>query len=111
VKTDSSSFGSKLTGFYQNGPFILADNRRILLLDGNSSFVPISDRLPVDLVIVTGKPLIKPENLLKIVQTDTLVTDGSVPRYWKKQFSELAKNEDIRYIDTSTDGAFMAGIK
>ena len=111
VKTDTSISRIGLTGFYQDGPFILADNRRILLLDGKANFVPIRSRLPVDLVIVTGKPRIKPENLLKIVQTDTLVTDGSVPRYWKKQFSELAKQEDIRFIDTSTDGAFMAGIK
>jgi hypothetical protein len=81
-----------------------------MLINERSDFIPTNQKLTLDIVVVSGKPVIKPDDLVEIIQTKVIITDGSVPAYWKKKFALVAKSNNIRFHDTAKDGAFTFGI-
>ncbi|MFA5419062.1 MAG: ComEC/Rec2 family competence protein [Bacteroidales bacterium] len=101
---------SNLTGYYHDGAYILFNNQRIMLINEHSDFIPTNQKLSMDMLVVSGKPAIKPDDLVKTIQTNLIITDGSVPAYWKKKLALVAKQNQIRHFDTSKDGAFTFGI-
>jgi len=93
------------------GRFYSIQGQRIMILTNNESYYPTPQRLRVDMLVVTGKPRVKPESLLEIFDASTLIADGSVPYYYKKKLRMMADSTGLKYHDTSQTGAYVWGLE
>jgi competence protein ComEC len=87
----------------------LVRNKTILFLDRPVRV--ISGSLPVDLLIISGNPMIRLSHLADILKIRKIIFDGSSPswklRYWKKDCDSLG----IPYHDVSSKGAFVMNLR
>lgn len=98
---------SSLNAFVPNGKAAVFRNKKILLLDSVIHFSPLQEKLPLDLLILSGNP---PLSLKKLAETFTIrqvVLDGSTSylkrNYWKKDCDSL----HIACHDVQEKGAFV----
>jgi len=94
-----------------DGHFYSFRGQRIMILKNKEFYFPTPQRLRVDMLLVTGKPKVKPERLLEIFDMGTLIADGSVPYYYKKKLRMMADSSGLKYHDTSQTGAYVWGLE
>ena len=90
---------------------IAFNDKRIMILDKTTHLDPATEKLPVDLLIVSGNPKIYINKLLQTFSIKEIVFDGSIPawkmKYWKRDCDSL----HIPYHDVSEKGAFVMNVK
>lgn len=101
---------SRSASNFANGHFFVVCNQRLMILTAEDCYFPQPVPLVLDVLIITGNPEIPASGLMQIFQTKKIITDGSVPSYYKEKLSELADAHHICYFDTSKDGAFLDGL-
>ncbi len=110
IELDDHQTGEPLDG--STSPyFSMASGQRLMILQDNAFYHPTPHKLRVDMLIVTGKPRLKPVHLTEVFEVQTLIADGSVPGYYKKQLQQMADSSGISYHDTAREGAFVWGLK
>lgn len=103
--SDSSNIVSKIADKIDN--FILFDNLRILISNGETKYYSLSKRCPVDLLIISGKEKINIDNLHKALKINMVVIDSSVP-YWKrKNIKSTCSKHGLYCYDVNSNGALI----
>jgi competence protein ComEC len=100
----------KLAGLAVNDNFIQYGSKNILLINDNTKFESLSQKLPVDAVIVSQNPKLYIAKLANTFDIKTIVFDGSVPawkmKYWIKDCDSL----HIPYHSVAEKGAFEMSV-
>jgi len=97
--------------FIKTGELALFRNKKILLIDSTVNFMPVQEKLPLDLLIISKNPKLYFKKLTKTFAIRQVVFDGSIPawkmKYWKKDCDSL----HISYYDVNEKGAYVMNIK
>jgi competence protein ComEC len=100
-----------LNNFEQQENLITYNNKRILIINETSHFVSLENKMPIDLLIISGNPKLYLNNLTKTFSVEQVVFDGSCPawkiNYWKKDCDSL----HIPYYNVSEKGAFVMNLR
>jgi competence protein ComEC len=100
-----------LESFRQEDNIINYYNKRILLIDQTKQFAALENKMPVDLLILSGNPKFYFTTIVKTFSVKQVVFDGSCPawkiNYWKKDCDSLR----IPYHDVSEKGAFVMNLR
>jgi competence protein ComEC len=100
-----------LENFHKQGNTIIYKNKKILRLNKTSSFISSENKIPVDLLLISGNPKLYFNKLIKTFSVNQVVFDGSCPawkiNYWKKDCDSL----HIPYHDVSEKGAFVMNLR
>jgi competence protein ComEC len=103
--------GQVLKNYFQSENLIQYNNKKILLVDNNSTFMALPDKIPVDLLVVSKNPKLYFKKLVETFSIKQVVFDGSVPSwkmaYWKNDCDSLR----IPYYDVSEKGAFVMNLR
>jgi competence protein ComEC len=95
----------------QQGSFISIKGKKIMLLKKTTGYLPLKERIPVDLLLVSGNPKLYFHHFNKTFSVRQVVFDGSCPewkvKYWKKDCDSLG----ISYHDASEKGAFVMNLR
>jgi len=98
---------NKLENFQQEENIISYYNKKILLIDETKQFVSLENKMPIDLLILSGNPKFYFNTIAKTFSVKQVVFDGSCPawkiNYWKKDCDSL----HIPYHDVNVKGAFV----
>ena len=85
---------------------ITGAQRSVLVIDGPVNFTPVAQRIPVDIIILSGNPKIYLTQLATVFDCKQYIFDNSNPlwkiRYWKKDADSL----HLRHHTISEQGAF-----
>jgi len=96
-----------LDHFQQPGNLISYNKKNILIINETTHFSSLENKLPVDLLIVSGNPKLYFNNISKTFSIEQVVFDGKCPawkiNYWKKDCDSL----DIPYHDVAEKGAYV----
>jgi len=86
-------------------------SKRILAINKTKYFPFLENKIPVDLLLVSGNPKLYFNQLTKTFSLKQVVFDGSCPawkiNYWKKDCDSL----HIPYHDVSEKGAFVMSLR
>src|SRR5688572_22918135 len=97
--------------FLQQKDVIIYKNKRILVINRTRSFPSLENRIPVDLLLISGNPKLYINKLNETFSVKQVVFDGSCPpwkiNYWKKDCDSLK----IPYHDVSEKGAFVMNLR
>ncbi len=87
--------------------FIQYKDKKVLLIDTTIYFIPLKEKLPVDLLVVSKSPKLYLKKLAETFAIKQVIFDGSVPawrmKYWKQDCADL----HIPFYDVSEKGAFV----
>ena len=87
------------------------NGKKIMTISETKSFAPIDEKIPVDLLLISGNPKIYFNKLAKTFYVKQVVFDGSCPawkiNYWKKDCDSL----HIPWHDVSEKGAFVMNLR
>ena len=101
----------KLSNYYLSEKTIEYNSKKILLIDSSLAFSTSTEKIPVDLVVVSKNPKLYFKNLAKTFYIKQVVFDGSCPawkiNFWKKDCDSL----HIPYYDVSEKGAFVMNFR
>ena len=90
---------------------IVYNSKRIMTIGETKYFAPLEEKIPVDLLLVSGNPKLYFNNLAKTFSVKQVVFDGSCPswkiNYWKRDCDSL----HIPYHDVSEKGAFVMSFR
>lgn len=90
---------------YTNGNFLLFDDFRIFINDGSVHYHPTKSKLPLDLVIISGRESTDIEKLLLIFEFSNVVIDSSVPYWAQKKICEVSQKHGLSYYNVRKEGA------
>src|SRR4030095_11936173 len=97
--------------FWQQENLVIYNNKKILAIKETKYFSPLKEKIPVDLLLVSGNPKLYFNQLTKTFSVKQVVFDGSCPtrkiNYWKKDCDSL----HIPYHDVSEKGAFVMSLR
>jgi competence protein ComEC len=97
--------------YRQQENLISYNSKKILSINETTHFAPLKERIPVDLLLVSGNPKLYFNKLAETFSVKTVVFDGSCPpwkiNYWKKDCELL----HIPYHDVSEKGAFVMSFR
>jgi competence protein ComEC len=100
-----------LDNYRQHGNLIIYNNKKILSIKETKYFSPLKEKIPIDLLLVSGNPKLYFNNLSETFFIKQAVFDGSCPawriNYWKKDCDSL----HIPYHDVSEKGAFVMNLR
>ena len=103
--------GHALKNYFQSDNMIVYNNKKILLVGNNSTFMTSQNKIPIDLLVVSKNPKLYFKKLIETFSIKQVVFDGSVPSwkmsYWKKDCDSLR----IPYYDVSEKGAFVMNLR
>ena len=99
-----------LTGLLGNHQFFIYGNTRILLVDGGLHISPATQKLRIDLIIVTGNPRLYIKDLLAITECKQVVIDGSNPVWKVNQWKKDCEAAGIACHSVSINGAFVMNL-
>jgi competence protein ComEC len=89
---------------------IVSNHLSVLIIDKSTSIIPVTQRIPVDIIIISGSPNININQLAAAFDCQQYIFDSSNPlwkiRYWKKD----AENLHLRHHTTSEQGAFEVAL-
>ena len=95
-----------LPGTIITGRAIATNQKSVLFIDKSFHFTPVKQRIPVDIIILSGNPKIYVNQLATVFNCPQYVFDSSNPlwkiRYWKKDADSL----HLRHHTISEQGAF-----
>lgn len=94
-------------GVWINYPFITFRGKRIAIIDNNWKRTDPEKILDCDLVIISGNPGIRAEELKKQIGIKQIIIDSSVPFYRADQLMQSFQKEDISCHSVRQDGAFV----
>lgn len=90
-----------------NKSFIKLTNKNVMMIDSSIHFMPTSEKLQIDLMIISKNPKLYFTQLNKSIDIKQVVFDGSCPswkvKYWKKDCDSL----NIPWYDVTEKGAFV----
>lgn len=93
-----------------NGPVISGKRKSVLIINKTFHFNPVQQKIPVDIIVLSGNPRIYLSRLAAVFDCKQWVFDSSNPlwkiRYWKKDADIL----HLRHHTTSEQGAFEADL-
>jgi len=97
--------------FWQQENLVIYNNKKILAIKETKYFSPLKEKIPVDLLLVSGNPKLYFNKLAETFSVKQVVFDGSCPswkiNYWKKDCDSL----HIPYHDVSEKGAFVMSLR
>jgi competence protein ComEC len=100
-----------LDKYRQQGNLIIYNSKKILRLNETKYFSPLKEKIPVDLLLVSGNPKLYFNKLAETFSIKQVVFDGSCSawkiNYWKKDCDTL----QIPYHDVSEKGAFVMNLR
>jgi len=100
-----------LENFIDQGNCILYKNKKIMLINKTTNFIFSENKIPVDLLLISGNPKLYFNKLANTFSVKQVVFDGSCPawkiNYWKKDCDSL----HIPYHDVSEKGAFVMNLR
>jgi len=103
--------GVSLKNYQQQENQIIYNGKKILTIGETKYFFPIENKIPVDLLLISGNPKLYFSQLTKTFSVKQVVFDGSCPawkiNYWKKDCDSL----HIPYHDVSEKGAFVMSFR
>ena len=96
--------------FQQQENLINYNSKKILTIRETKYFAPLEEKIPVDLLLISGNPKLYFNKLAETFSVKQVVFDGSCPawkiNYWKKDCDSL----HIPYHDVSEKGAFVMNL-
>lgn len=99
-----------LPGLIYKEDVLQYERKRILLIDDDSNFDSSSQKIPVDLLVISKNPRLYILTLSKTFNIKQVVFDGSVPvwklKYWEKDCDSLR----IPYYRVTEKGAFVMNV-
>jgi len=97
--------------FWLRENMVIYNNKKILTLNETKYFLPLENKIPIDLLLVSGNPKLYFTQLAKTFSVKQVVFDGSCSswkiNYWKKDCDSL----HIPYHDVSEKGAFVMSLR
>lgn len=91
----------------ENNPVLQLDKKKVLIVNRTINKELISSHpYDVNYVIVTGSEYQRLHDLEKLYKIDTLILDGSLTSYVKRQLTKECENRSIPYYDVSKNGAY-----
>lgn len=97
--------------FCQQENLVVCNSKKILTINETKYFSPLKEKIPIDLLLVSGNPKLYFNKLAETFSVKQLVFDGSCPawkiNYWKKDCDSL----HILYHDVSEKGAFVMNLR
>jgi competence protein ComEC len=100
-----------LKNYQQQENLIMYNSKKILAIEQTKYFSPLENKIPVDLLLISGNPKFYFNQLTKTFSVKQVVFDGSCPawkiNYWKKDCDSL----HIPYHDVSEKGAFVMSFR
>jgi competence protein ComEC len=101
----------KFSDYHRQENLVLYNDKKILLIDGTRRYLPLENKIQVDLLLISGNPKLYFSQLSKTFSIRQVVFDGSCPawkvNYWKKDCDSLR----IPYHNVIEEGAFVMNIK
>lgn len=101
----------KMDNYYQSENLATYHGKTILSISETKQFIPIENKVPVDLLIISNNPKLYFNKLSETFSVKQVVFDGSCPawkiNYWKKDCDSL----HIPYHDVSEKGAFVMNLQ
>jgi competence protein ComEC len=102
---------SKISAGHNLIPFLTWQGKHILLVDAELTFKTVVHKPSIDLLILSGRPLLTIKNIFQALKIKQVVVDGSVPRWkaalWKEECEQLG----IPWHDVSEKGAFAIKLR
>ena len=102
---------SDFENYQQQRNLIGYKDKKILSINETKRFYPLADKIPIDLLLVSGNPKLYFNQLTKTFLVKQVVFDDSCPvwkiTYWKKDCDSL----HIPYHDISEKGAFVMSLR
>ncbi len=96
-----------LRNYPQQKELMVYKGKRILAIHETKYFRPLTEKIPVDLLLISGNPKLYFNKLTETFSIKQVVFDGSCPawkiNYWKKDCDSLS----IPYHDVNEKGAFV----
>jgi len=96
-----------LKNYQHKKELMIYKGKKILAIHETKYFYPLTDKVPVDLLLISGNPKLYFDKLTETFSVKQVVFDGSCPawkiNYWKKDCDSL----HIPYHDVSEKGAFI----
>jgi competence protein ComEC len=96
--------------YQQPENLIIYNSKKIMTLSETKYFSPLGEKIPVDLLLISGNPKLYFNKLAETFSIKQVVFDGSCPtwkiNYWKKDCDSL----HIPYHDVSEKGAFVMNL-
>ena len=93
--------------FYKKGNFIQFNGEKIGIINSGLPAGPISAKLNLDLLILSGNPKVKIADLLKLFTFRKIVIDATNPEWKARNWINEAKLSGIGYYSVSASGAFV----
>ena len=96
--------------YQQQENLIIYNSKKILTIRETKYFSPLDEKIPVDLLLISGNPKLYFNKLAETFSIKQVVFDGSCPawkiNYWKKDCDLL----HISYHDVNEKGAFVMNL-
>jgi len=90
---------------------IVYNSKRIMTIGETKYFAPLEEKIPIDLLLISGNPKLYFNKLAETFSVKQVVFDGSCPawkiNYWKKDCDLL----HIPWHDVSEKGAFVMNLR
>jgi len=104
MPTNDTILNSKL---YFADNFLIFNDIRVFISDGKTNYYPTSSKLPLDLIIISGKNKTNVEQLMSIFSFNKVIIDSSVPYRNQKAIMKILKKEGIYCYNVNKEGAFI----
>ena len=96
--------------YQQPDNLIIYNSKKIMTISETKYFSPLDEKIPVDLLLISGNPKLYFNKLAETFSIKQVVFDGSCPawkiNYWKKDCDSL----HIPWHDVSEKGAFVMNL-
>lgn len=97
--------------YLQQENLIIYNNKKIMTIGETKYFAPLEEKIPVDLLLISGNPKLYFNKLAETFSVKQVVFDGSCSawkiNYWKKDCDLL----NIPHHDVSEKGAFVMNLR
>jgi len=87
--------------------FLFFEDMTIYIADGSENYYPTETKLPLDLVIISGKKNIDIRQLNSIFDFNKVVIDSSVPPWNQKTIKKMCLEENISCFNVNKEGALV----
>jgi competence protein ComEC len=92
---------------YATSNFLLFNDLRIFINDGSEQYYATKSKLPLNLVIISGRESTKIEDLLTVFDFNHVIIDSSVPYWDQKKIMEISNKYGINCYNVKKEGAFV----
>jgi len=96
---------------YQQGNFLQLGNRRVLIIDKKTSFIPSTTKINVDIIVISKNPKVRIADLANTFNCNQYVVDASNSLWkidnWKKECEKL----HLPLYSIPDKGAFILNIE